>query len=167
MNRRNYIGPKGLKANAKNKERIEKLFKKESLSVKKKRLTTVFNMYIRIRDTLYDVSGQPYFICISSGKKCPITEMHAGHYFSAGHNEAIRFDERNVNGQSMRDNYYLHGNFDGYTKGMLKKYGQKVIDELEIKRHNLSKMTAFEVDYLISEYESKIEDIKHKNKWDK
>ena len=86
--------------------------------------------------------------------------MNAGHYFAAGHNEPIRYDEHNVNGQCIRCNKFLHGNLIGYTKGMLKKYGQATIDDLEIRRHNISKLAKFEVRLLMDIYEKKIESLK-------
>lgn len=132
---------------------VKKWPKEKTLSQLKKDLTKVFNAFIRKRDTL----PNGMFKCISSGKFLPLSQMNAGHYFSAGHNESIRWDERNVNGQSIQDNLYMHGNFQGYTKGMIEKYGQKVVDELEVKRHNRSKMARFEVSYLIQEYKKKLE----------
>lgn len=130
----------------------------KSLGKLKKELDTVFNAYIRKRDTLYH-NGQPYFICISSGKKCPIDQMNAGHFHPAGNNESVRWDERNVNGQSIHDNLYKHGNPLGYLKGMKAKYGQEIIDELEIKRHNKSKMMKFEVCLLIEIYKKKLKEL--------
>lgn len=132
--------------------------KEKSLTTLKKELDVVFNAFIRKRDTIYD-RGQPYFICISSGKPLPIDQMNAGHFHPAGNNEAIRWDERNVNGQSIHDNLYKHGNPTGYLKGMIKKYGQKVVDDLEIKRHNKSKMAKFEVSLLIQQYKQKLKDL--------
>ena len=82
--------------------------------------------------------------------------MNAGHFFSAGHNEAVRWIEENVNGQCIRCNNFLHGNLSGYREGMLKKYGQKTIDRLEIQRHNKSRMFKFEVEYLIKQYKEKL-----------
>lgn len=123
----------------------------KSLQALKKDLDKVFNAWIRKRDSLFGV-----FHCISCDTVKLVKFMHAGHYFSAGHNEAIRWNEFNVNGQCDRCNYFLHGNFEGYTKGMLKKYGQKVIDDLEIQRHNKSKMFKFEVQLLIDEYKKKL-----------
>jgi len=132
-----------------------KLPKEKTLSQLKKDLTKVFNAFIRKRDTLPNGT----FKCISCGKFLPVSQMNAGHYFAAGHNESIRWDERNVNGQCVHDNLYLHGNFHGYTNGMIHKYGQKVVDELNIKRHNKSKMARFEVSYLIQEYKKKLNNL--------
>lgn len=133
----------------------KKLPSEKSLPALKKELDRVFNAFIRARDTRYD-KGQPYFICISCDEPKPIDQMDAGHFHSAGHNEATRWDERNVNGQCRRCNRFLHGNLLGYQKGMLKKYGQTTLDQLEIKRHNRSKMFRFEVALLIETYRQKL-----------
>jgi len=133
-------------------KQVTKFPKEPSLSSLKAKLQKVFNAYIRKRDTI----NGTFFICISCNKPKPLDQMHAGHYFAAGHNEAIRFDEFNVGGQCVACNHFLHGNFEGYTKGMLKRYGQKTIDLLEIRRHNLSKLTKFEINMLIDIYTKKL-----------
>lgn len=133
-----------------------KLPKEPSLPSLKKTLTKVFNKFIRERDTLVDPSGQEYFICISCDKPKPTSEMHAGHFIPAGSSEAIRWDERNVNGQCRYCNTYLHGNPLGYEKGMLKKWGQAVIDALRQKKNNVSKWHKFEVTIMIEQYRKRL-----------
>lgn len=130
----------------------------KSLQKLKQDLDKVFNAWIRKRDTLPDGS----FICISCDKRKLNNgeNMHAGHFHSAGHNEAIRWNKFNVNGQCDRCNYFLHGNFEGYQKGMLKKYGTKVLNDLEIQRHNKSKMFKFEVQHLIEFYKKQLTEMK-------
>lgn len=130
---------------------IKKLPKEKSLGTLKSELTKVFNSYIRQRD-----SQGGKFECISCGKFLPVKQMNAGHYHSAGHNESIRWDETNVNGQCVRCNCFLHGNLIEYRKGMIKKWGTKILEGLDIKRHNRSKMTKFEVSLLIQEYKYKL-----------
>jgi len=126
-----------------------KVKKEKTLPELKKELDTVFNKFIRQRDApLY------FFRCISCGNRKSIKQLNAGHYFSAGHNEAVRWNEQNVNGQCIRCNKYLHGNLEEYRKGMIKKYGQKVLDDLEIQRHNKSKMMKFEIQFLIHKYKA-------------
>lgn len=125
----------------------------KSLQALKNDLDKVFKAYIRERD-----SNRIYFTCISCGVQKPVRRMHAGHFHSAGHNEAIRWHECNVNGQCDHCNYFLHGNYAGYLKGMLKKYGPKVVADLEIQRHNRSKMMKFEVQLLIDEYKKKLKE---------
>lgn len=135
-------------------KKISKIPKERGLPALKKDLDKVFNAFIRKRDTLF-ADGTPYFICISCNEPKPVDLMHAGHFHSAGHNEAVRWDERNVNGQCVRCNTFLHGNFGGYEKGMVRKWGQSVVEALEIKRHNKSKMFKFEIELLIQHYKSK------------
>jgi len=128
-----------------------KLPKEKSLATLKSELTKVFNEYIRKRDAMGNK-----FQCISCGKPQPLDQMNAGHFYSAGHNESIRWDERNVNGQCVRCNCFLHGNLLEYERGMRTKWGQKTLDELSVRRHNRSKMAKFEVSLLIDEYKLKL-----------
>jgi hypothetical protein len=81
-----------------------------------------FNAYIRKRD-----EGQ---MCISCGNK-PVQQ--AGHYFSAGKFNGLRFHEDNVHGQCIQCNFYLHGNLIHYRANLEKKIGKKKLDELELK----------------------------------
>ena len=113
--------------------------KKKTIAKLKKELDKVFNAFIRKRDSEDDV-----FLCISCGfqqtedsvsvEYKPVSQMHAGHFY-AGTFTATRWDERNVNGQCVGCNTFKHGNLLEYRKGMLAKYGQKVLDELE-ELHN-------------------------------
>lgn len=133
---------------------IKAMDKKKSITKLKKELDMVFNAFIRKRD-----SKNGYFTCISSGKILSVKQMQAGHYFSCKF-MPIRWDETNVNGQSISENIFSQGNFSGYTKGMIKKYGQKAIDILEAKKNNKMKMSAFEYEFLIKEYKEKISQLK-------
>lgn len=103
-----------------------------SISKLKKKLDVVFNAYIRQRDLLPHWDGG--FKCISCGKIKEKNYMHAGHFY-AGTFTATRWDERNVNGQCAGCNTFKHGNLLEYRKGMIAKYGQEVVDELE-RLHN-------------------------------
>ena len=79
----------------------------------------IFNAHIRERDK--------YKGCISCG--APVE--HAGHYFSAGHYSALRFNEMNTNGQCLRCNNFLSGNLINYRKGLVKRYGEQKVLMLE------------------------------------
>jgi NAD-dependent dihydropyrimidine dehydrogenase PreA subunit len=146
-----YIGPKSLNY----KKQVEKALKKKSISTLKSELQKIFNTYIRLRDTQYD-KGQAFFVCISCGEKKTTDQMHAGHYWPVGGNEAVRFDEDNCHGQCIACNYHKHGNEKGYRPRLIKKIGQSRFDMLEIKRLNRSKMMAFELEYLIEDYKTKV-----------
>ena len=97
----------------------------------------VFNEWIRERDK---DKG-----CISCGASID----HAGHYFSAGHYSALRFNEMNVNGQCLRCNNFLHGNLINYRKGLVKKYGEERVlmleNSAELRKANKWSRTILEV----------------------
>lgn len=97
-------------------------YKKYSPAQLKAKAQKVFNAWIRKRD-----EGFP---CISCGTGKP---EHAGHYFSAGHNSKLRFDERNCARQCIRCNYFLHGNQTGYRKGLINRIGIEAVEQLESK----------------------------------
>ena len=102
---------------------------KKTLSRLKKDLDKVFNAFIRKRDTVYGRDWEG-FKCISCQQVKPLNQMHAGHFY-AGTFTATRWDERNVNGQCAGCNTFKHGNLLEYRKGILSKYGQETLDELE------------------------------------
>jgi hypothetical protein len=130
-----------------------KKYAKYSQPELKAKAKVIFHKFIRERD-----SENGCFTCCSCNKFQRIVgnNCHAGHYFSAGHNSAIEFDERNVNVQDLRCNNFLHGNLIEYQKFMLKKYGQSVLDELEMKRNMSFKPDRFYFIGIIIEYQEKV-----------
>lgn len=94
--------------------------------------------YVRLRDSinycrrvgmsLDSGVGQ----CCTCGKIVVIKMADAGHFISKGMGggSGVYFDERNVNLQCRSCNRFQQGNAQAYNDFMLKKYGQKVIDEL-------------------------------------
>lgn len=84
-----------------------------------KKAQSVFNRWIRERDR--------HAGCISCGG----VVRNAGHYFPAGHYTALRFNEINCNGQCVRCNRYLSGNLIHYRAGLIRRYGEKKVLELE------------------------------------
>lgn len=144
---------KAMQLKAKNKKLVAKMkTPKQSLGKLKSKLDEVFNEYIRLRD-----AGLP---CICCGKyPTGDNKLQAGHYHSCRY-LSTRWDEKNVNGQLMTCNIFNQGNFYGYTKGLIKKYGEGVIELLETKKNNPCKLTAFEVQLLIDEYTNKVKQLK-------
>jgi hypothetical protein len=123
-----------------------------SLAQLKKDLDKVFNKYIRQRDAL----PGGVFKCISCGQIKSLRQMNAGHYYSAGHHSALRWNEVNVNGQCVFCNKWLHSNSIQYRKGLIEKYDHIDIHRLEFARNNKSKMMRFEILFLITHYKLKI-----------
>lgn len=121
----------------------------------KEKLDRVFSHYIRLRDSNKD----GYCRCISCGTIVFWKEIQNGHYVNRGH-MGTRFDEKNCNAQCIRCNMFDEGNNIGYTRGLINKYGIRVISELEAKKHSISKLTPFEYETLIEHYSVEVKRLK-------
>lgn len=120
---------------------------KNVLAKLKARLVLEFNAYIRTRDRNLG--------CISCGTG-PVD--HAGHFYSTSQcpQPSMRFNEKNVNGQCVNCNSFREGNRQGYIKGLIKKYGPGILEELEIiKSFKQNPWTEFEYKTLIRHYQEK------------
>lgn len=71
-----------------------------------------------------------------------------------------RYSERNCNAQCRSCNRFSEGNNIGYTRGLIRKYGIKVIDELDVKKHTQTYMKPFDYEVLIDHYNKEIEKLK-------
>ncbi len=114
----------------KNKKRIRQNKKRKQTS--DLALTqTVFNKYIRIRDSY------PSCKCISCGYKVTYGSQstHAGHYKTVGSRSDLRFNEDNVHAQCEQCNYHNNCRAEGgvsenYAVNIVQKIGQKRVDAL-------------------------------------
>ncbi len=122
----------------KNAPKKPEIFKVKPPENKDEKLAIKYcHLYIRERD-----KGRP---CISCGTGKP---EQAGHYWSGGNYPALKFDEKNINGQCFVCNCVRGSNHNAYTIGMIAKYGQAQVQILEIRRHE-----KYEHDYIaIAEY---------------
>jgi len=116
-----------------------------------------FNKYIRLRDT----KGQSCQ-CISCRKRVSYgtQDCQAGHYYSGiSIYRAVEFNEVNVNVQCFQCNYPKEGNKENYRVGLLKKYGKKVVEKLDLQAHNESKLDAALCFILKKQYIKKWEEL--------
>jgi Bacteriophage Lambda NinG protein len=81
-----------------------------------------FNKFIRLRD-----DSEP---CISCGRFHQ-GQYHAGHLRSTKAAPELRFSEHNVHKQCSACNTHLSGNILEYRLGLIARYGQSYVDELE------------------------------------
>lgn len=109
------------------------------------------NRYARLRDTK-ELGGA---FCISCLTWCEFDELDGGHFIPTT-SEAIRFDERNINAQCVKCNRFMGGNVRHYLKGMIRKYGQVVVDELESKERETKKWSEAELREIEIYYKEKI-----------
>lgn len=90
------------------------------------------NAYIRNRDAINDRGD---FICISCQKLKPKNQCNAGHYFSRGNYQSVRFDLDNIHSQCIKCNLHLHGNLIPYRENLIRKIGLKRFEQLEMMAH--------------------------------
>ena len=113
-----------------------------------------FSLYIRLRDI--DANG--FGRCISCGKLVHYKDADCGHFINRQHMNT-RYDERNCNLQCRSCNRFDEGNNVGYMQGLVKKYGEGVIQELTIKKHLYRKYSDFEYKELIKYYKQKVKEL--------
>lgn len=115
------------------KARAERLADKEKRDKLKtrgdwiKEAQVAFNRYVRLRD-----AGKP---CICCGRPLEGGAIgggfDAGHYRSVGSAPHLRFDERNVHGQTKQCNRYGAGRAVDYRIGLIARIGREAVEELE------------------------------------
>jgi hypothetical protein len=118
-------------------------------------LDKIFSQYIRLRDR---ITGTQYVKCISCGKVVDWKESDCGHYVNRKH-KSTRWDEKNCNAQCQSCNRFDEGCMSGYTLGLIKKYGSDTIEMLHYKKHQVSKLSQFEVDQLLKYYKEKVKEM--------
>ena len=111
------------------RERNEKMLSKFDKEIKEKKsyqrllldARKYFQRWIRKRD---EKQG-----CISCGSKSDLVD--AGHYFKAEVYSGIIFNENNCHSQCRKCNRYLNGNEINYRMGLVERYGEEFVQELE------------------------------------
>ena len=116
----------------------------------------VFQKWVRLRDV--DLP------CISCGTQNPKL-WHGGHFKKAEIYSGLIFDERNVHKQCSRCNVFLGGNEGEYRIGLVNRYGNEYVEQLEadsiIKRNY--KYTKDELIEIKNVYNEKIKAITRKH----
>ena len=137
-----------------------------SYKTTKRKLNKIFSEFIRLRDSNEYGIGQ----CISCGKFITVwtkddklrfnQQAHAGHYYSRGASKSLYYDEKNVNLQCVKCNTFMEGNKQGYAQGLIRRYGDGILDFLAVKAKNESRLSTVDLELLIREYEYKVKNLK-------
>lgn len=118
------------------------------------KLDEIFSKYIHLRDA--DENG--YCKCISSGKIQHWKDMDCGHFINRKH-MSLRYNEINCNAQSRLDNRFDEGNIEGYRRGLVKKYGEEMIDKLYAAKNQTKKFTQSEIKIMIKHYKQQVDEL--------
>lgn len=124
----------------------------------KAKLDRVFSEYIRLRDANL---GNGYGECISCGKVISWKDGDCGHFINRSH-MALRFSEQNTALQCRKCNRFDEGNFEGFRKGLIKKYGEGIIDKLYEAKNQINRISQTEYSIAIRHYQKEIEQLKLK-----
>lgn len=101
--------------------------KKPTRGKLKKILWKHFSLFIRTRDK---------FTCVTCGRVGSGSGIHAGHYIvKASCGLDYYFSEQNTHAQCYRCNIHLSGNSVEYRKFMLRKYGEEILNDIEMNYH--------------------------------
>lgn len=128
----------------------------------KQKLWKAFGEWIKLRDSPNGIAQ-----CISCNKavKYPNSDgsLHAGHLYprSVVYN-ALYFHPMNVHGQCNHCNTYLEGNTMEFRKGIIRRYGEDALEELDIARATEGATKLYDHDYkeMAAEYRLKSRAIK-------
>ena len=129
--------------------------KQRSFKTLKNSLDIVFALFIRKRDTI-PYGSTRIGKCISCGVVMFYEKGDCGHFINRRH-MSLRWNEKNSNFQCRCCNRFDEGNNIGYISGMIRKYGQGIIDELTLKKNTISKLACFELEQLINYYKNETE----------
>lgn len=114
------------------------------------KLDKVFSLFIRLRDSDHRGIGR----CISCGKSVHYKNADAGHYVSRSHT-STRWDEQNVNLQCKECNQIHYGALTDYANGLVRKYGEAILEVLSHRKQKTIKVSKNEMQELIKLYEVK------------
>lgn len=105
--------------------KVEMKEKVKTLSDYQNELQKEINTIVRLLDRGHS--------CISSGRNND-GKRDSGHCFSRGAFPSIRFNLHNIWSQSVHDNQYLSGNFNGFRTRLIEKFGASYFEYIESLR---------------------------------
>lgn len=108
-----------------------------------------FSIYIRTRYA----SDDGYVQCFTCGKVGHWKTMDCGHYWSRRY-YSVRWDEINCQVQCKSCNIFKEGNKPAFERALRRKYGDNVIEQLEIQKSNVMKIDTFTLSLLIEKYKN-------------
>jgi len=117
----------------------------------KRKLDDIFSKYIRLRDS----NENGIFRCISCGKPVSWKNGDNGHFVNRQH-MSLRYSEVNCNAQCRHCNRFDEGNNIGYQRGLIEKYGDEIINELEIAKYRSNSISDVEARIMINYYKQEV-----------
>jgi 4-hydroxy-3-methylbut-2-en-1-yl diphosphate synthase IspG/GcpE len=120
--------------------------KKPTRSKVVKKLDAVFSQYIRLRDSVNEIST-----CFTCGKTDHWKKLQNGHFMSRRH-YSTRWDETNCQVQCAGCNVFRYGEQYKFSIGLDQKYGEGTADEMLQQSKQIIKLSTEELEDLINKY---------------
>lgn len=142
------IKEKALKREQKLKDRIKKIKRPKAPSRRDlgKRLWKLTSLYVRNVEKC----------CYTCNKILTFKEREAGHFWTQGGHKRVKFDLMNVHTQCKGCNHFKSGNLAPYASRLIKEYGLKKYQNLELRSNDATPFTEIELEKMILEMEEKI-----------
>ena len=125
--------------------------KKPSRSKLIKQLDSVFSQYIRLKDSVNEIST-----CFTCGKKDHWKKLQNGHFQSRRH-YITRWDEINCQVQCAGCNVFKYGEQFIFGQNLDNKFGEGTARRLHIKAQQMIKISSLEIQDLIIHYKSLVD----------
>ena len=111
-----------------------------------KKLDTVFSQYVRLRDSINEIST-----CFTCGKEDHWKKLQNGHFMSRRH-YSTRWDETNCQVQCAGCNVFRYGEQYKFSIGLDQKFGEGTADEMLQRSKQIIKLSTEELEELINKY---------------
>jgi hypothetical protein len=125
--------------------------KSKPLSVSKLKQKVWCEVSKYVRQSNADWRG--FCICVTCGKQDRWQSLQAGHFIQGRRNSVV-FDLRHIYPQCVKCNVFMHGNLVNYYPFMIKKHGEKVIEELKELNRQDRQFTVPELGELLAKYKN-------------
>lgn len=112
----------------------------------KEKADAAHSIHIRQQDC---PDGHGY--CISCGTPITFNTCDCGHFIPRAH-MATRFYERNCAAQCVPCNRYKDGNLAGFTLGLVERYGDGIIEELNALKRTTVKLSKSDYKEIMKKY---------------
>ena len=132
--------------------------KQPTVKLLKKKLWTIFSLYIRMRDGLRTTGSKDWSLCITCSRRYHLKLLQAGHFITGRHNANL-FSEKGTHAQCYNCNINLKGNTLEYRRKIIELYGKGADIELEKKAKEIKQFTVPELNKMIENYKEKLKNL--------
>lgn len=123
---------------------------KISTSKLKKKADELFSRYIRLKN-----SKNGKTTCYTCKAVADWKEHQCGHFVSRVH-LSTRWDEDNARVQCFACNIWRKGNYDEFSRNLVKEMGPSILDELNARKNAIKSMKRYDYELLIDDLKEKI-----------